>query len=394
MASLILRLSVAGLFFCILVSCRTVSPNVSSQDGIWGASDPLLTMRELRAAASAAFDSNHLMEGLRDLLGTLAVDVEAPVETNEARRSERAELVRSADAELSAVVARLTLEPTEEWVVKGKQMVGSTRDLSKGRGLRPSVRLLMNYDSGKAVVADGPIAFIFVMGEGKILGPQLTDSFGVASATVHSLVNPEDPALIRGALTLSSRGMTRVFDQVSCEFAFFPSGSVTKIVAMERLAGPTGQSDTVISDTAPLVDAVSRGLSPSGLEIIPSEGSLDPETFMAAFSGHGDAIARLLFTGAAPASYLALALAECDSPRQLSYNGKSYRIYKAEARVTVRLMRGDGSLVASTPQWTGQGQGGSPDVACQAALKSARDAAEQGLSEVAKNLSQTLLEED
>jgi len=121
-----------------LASCLSAPPAApaSGPNGSAAASkDSLQTMREMRAAAQSAFDSNHPVEALRHLVALLAADGETPPETDPARAAERSELVRRADAELTAIGARFVLEPTDEWVSDGKQMSGNVRDLAKGAGL-------------------------------------------------------------------------------------------------------------------------------------------------------------------------------------------------------------------------------------------------------------------
>ncbi len=351
--------------------------------------DALKTMRELRDAARAAFDSNHPVEALRHLVSLLAVDDESAPEADASRRTERAELARKADAELTAIGARFTMEPTDEWIAEGKQLSGSTRDLAKGSGLKPAVRLVVNYDFGKAVVADAPVRFAFAKGIGDVGASGTTNANGVASASVRSIARVDEPVVIRAVLAVSSRGRTKVFSEVFRDFTYLPSTRTARVVALERTAGADGKA-AAAQDYSPLVDAVSRGLSDSGLELLPSDGALDPAGFMAALNGDPSAVAKALSLGGAPAAFLVIAASDCDAPRQMVLQGKAYEIYTAIARATVRVLRSDGSVVDARPQVSARGQAGTPDAAVKAALKAVREAVEKDLRSAAAALKASL----
>lgn len=354
-----------------------------------GGTDYLQTMRELRDASRAAFDSNHPVEAIRHLVGLLAVDAESPADKDQGRQAERAEIVRKADAEITAIGARFTLEPADEWIVEGKQVTGSVRELAKGTGLRPSVRLVINYDFGKAVVADAPIRFAFADGLGEVTGSADTDSYGVATATVRTVARSDKSAVVRAILAVSNRGKTKVFNEVFRDFAYLPTTRVARVFAYERVVGADKKVRSA-NDHSPLVDAVSRGLAGSGLEIVQADGALDPAVFTAALGGDSAAVTKALSLGGRPASFLAVALAECDEARQMTLQGKTYDIYTANARATVRLLRSDGSVVDARPQVSVRGQGGNPDAAVQAAFKAAREAVEKDLSSASAQIKSSL----
>lgn len=388
-------LFVAGLVSC--VSLPATAPSSASSSATPSSAtmpaspvtDALQTMRELRDAARQAFDSNHPIEAVRHLVGLLAVDGEVSPEKDAARRAERAELVRKADAELTAIGARFVLEPTDEWMSGGKQVTGNLRDLAKGGGLKPSVRLVINYDFGKAVVQDAPIRFAFVAGIGELTAAETTDSYGTASAVVRGISRTDAPVVIRATLAVSNRGKTKVFSEVFRDFSFLPSSRAAKVLAFERVIG-ADKKVRAASDHSPLVDAVSRGLSASGLELIPVDGSLDPASFSAALGGDPTAVGKALSLGGKPASFLAIAASDCDEPRQTVLNGKTYEIYTATVRVTVRILRSDGTVVDARPQASLRAQGGTPDAAIQAAFKAARDAVEADLRAAADKIKSSL----
>ncbi|HCM28002.1 MAG: hypothetical protein A2Z99_17645 [Treponema sp. GWB1_62_6] len=347
----------------------------------------LLTMRELRAAADEAMDTNHPVEALRHLVALLAVDEESPAGTNAAdpAADERRELARKADAELAAIGARLTLEPMDEWLAGGTQIAGNVRDLAKGAGLMPSARLVVNYDFGKAVVADAPIRFAFADGIGEVTGRSVSDSSGVVSAVVRSVARTDKPVVIRAVLAVTERGKTRVFREVFLDFTYLPAVRAARVMALETASGSQGPAAGARS---PLVDAVSRGLSRSGVELFPADASSDPQAyqaaFLAAFGGSREAVASALAAAASGGrlpSYLVMALAEYEEPRRMVYQGKTYDIYTSNARGQLRIVRSDGSVAASRPALSARGQGGSPEAAIQAALAAIRAQTEKDLSE-------------
>jgi hypothetical protein len=348
---------------------KDVVPAVKVKTSVSGA---LQTMRELYAASRAAFDTNHPVEALRHLVGLLAVNKEEAPETESERSAERNELARKADAELTAIGARFTLEPTDGWISAGSQVSGSVRDLANGKGPFPSVRLVINYDAGKAVVADAPIRFGFIDGEGEVTRQALTDSYGVVSATVRSLSRTDRPAVIRAMLVVSNRGSTRAFPDVFRDFTYLPSRRTARVLASERSVAASGARAEI---TSPLVDAVSRGLAAADLEILPTSGDLDPSSFDAASSGDPASVAAALAGG----TYLVLAVTEYEDARQMVNKGRTYGIYTVTARTRVRILNSDGSIAVSRPELRNIGRGGSAASALQTALAASRKAVEEEL---------------
>jgi hypothetical protein len=340
------------------------------------------TMRELRDAAISAFDANHPMEALQDLVGILALDGEFPAETDRERAEERGELVRSAEGTLTAIASRLTLEPADDWLSAHDQVAGKLRDLSSGSGLQPSVRLVINYDAGKAVVADAPIRFSFLEGKGELVSVADTDSYGRASTTVRSLSRVDRPIVIRAMLVVSSRGAIRPFPEVFRDFTYLPPNRTARLFALERPVGATEAA----AGPSPLADAVSRGLSSTGLEITPVSMDVDSAVFGAVSEGKAPALTAALDG----ASYLIIALAEYDEPRQVVNRGRSFNIFSVASRARLRILRSDGSVVASRPVLTSVGRGGTAEAAIQAALAASRSAMEEDLLGAAAEIGRSL----
>ena len=342
----------------------------------------LETMREMDAAAARAFEANHLAEGARHLVAALAVDERAPGEEAEDRRAERAELARKADSILTALEAKLTLEPADAWLQDGAQTAGSTRDLSRGRGRAPSVRLVVNYEAGKAVVADAPIRFAFVDGAGDMTTLVATDEYGLAAATVRSLARADRPAVIRATLVIENRGLAREFPSVVRDFTYLPSSRAARLLAVERRAGA---APSPADASAPLADAVSRGLAATGLTLLP----IAAEPPGPAGAEDARAGARRAAAAEADGGWLVVAITEYEEEGRMANRGRSFEIYTVTARTSVRVF-GDGGLAAARPALTSVGRGGSAEAALQAALSASRAAAERDLRGAAGEIGKVL----
>ncbi|MEW6564559.1 MAG: hypothetical protein ACOZCE_03575 [Spirochaetota bacterium] len=347
--------------------------------------DVIKSMESLMQASQDAFDTNHPVEALKHLVGILALNDEAAPETNANRKSQRSELVRKADQKLTEIGARLTLEAGDEWIKEdGTQRAGNVRDLAKGSGLMPVVRLVVNYDFGKAVVADAPIRFAFVDGIGDITLSSTTDANGLASTVVRSLNRTDKPVLIRAMLVISNRGKTRAFPEVHRDFAYVLPARTARIFASEGPAssqsGATAASPAPKTGAASLVDSISRALNGTGLDLLPTDSALDPKTFAAALQGDLGAIQRACNVGGTTISYLVLADVQYDEPRQMVLNGKTYNIFTSTARAQIRIVRSNGTVAITRPTISVKGQGGTEAAAIQSALMEARKAVEQDLS--------------
>ncbi len=377
-----------NLFFAVMLFLFLLANglSVSAQS-----QNVLSSMESLMKASQDAFDTNHPVEALRHLVAVLALNEEGQAESSAASKSRRAELVRQADQKLTEIGARLTLEAGDGWMNNdGTQRAGNVRDLAKGNGLMPSVRLVVNYDFGKAVVADAPIRFAFVDGLGDITFSATTDANGVASAVVRSVQRTDKPVLIRATLVISNRGKTRVFPEVHRDFAYVLPARTARIFASEGPAIPSADTGFQANGAAALADSIGRSLKTAGLDLVPADAALDPKTFTAAMQGDLDAIQKACTLGGTSVSYLVLAEVRYDEPRQMFLNGKAYNIYTATARAQIRIVRRNGTIAISRPVISVKGQGGNTEAAIQSALAEARKAVEQDLATSADELVKSL----
>ncbi len=366
-------------------SSNTVVPVAAPSNS----ADVLKSMDEAIRASQDAFDTNHPVEAIRHLVGIIALDEETPPETDGARKAQRLEYVRRADAKITDIGARFTLEPGDDWVVNGKQIAGNVRELAKGTGIMPQVRLVVNYDFGKAVVADAPIRFAFVDGIGDVTTSATTDSYGLASAVVRRVARTDRPAVIRAMLVVTNRGKSRSFPEVSRDFSYVLPGRTARVFTLEKPSVPTSEFKDLSSGTA-LADAVVRGLHATGLDLLPTDAALEPSVFASAIQGDSNAIQRALSLGGPGASYLVLGVTEFDEPRQMVVQGKAYNIFTATGRVQLRILRSDGSAAVTRPAISVKGQGGTASAAVQSALEAARQAIEKDLSVSSQAISSAL----
>lgn len=260
--------------------------------------DVLQSMEAWMKASQDAFDTNHPIEALKHLIAIQALHEQTPDEQDPGRKKQRAEFVRRADQKITEFAARFSLEVGDEWLSEsGTVKAGSVRELSKGIGLMPSVRLLINYDFGKAVVADAPIRFFFVDGIGDITMVSTTDANGMASTVIRSISRSDKPLLIRAMLVISHKGKTVSFPNVSRDFAYVLPPQTVRIVAAELPGYAISPPSRPLVLASPLTDSISRALASSGLDILVSDGELEASAFLAAFQGDLGAVKKTLFAG-------------------------------------------------------------------------------------------------
>lgn len=370
-------------FLCVLVSALSScvqlpvqdTSAVSETDNVTTKEDTLASMEQLMRSARTALDTNHPVEAMRHLVAVLSLDEEADRETDPDRLQKRSELCRQADIDLGELTARLSLEPGDSWLENGIQKSGNLRSLSRSEGLMPTVRLVINYEFGKAVVKDAPIRFVFTKGIGSLVSPVYTDEYGQASTIVNSVAKTDEALVIRAIPFISNRALTRNFDHIALDFTYIPPQQSARIFARERSSDPavTGNG------TTGLLDAINRGLMNSDLDVMASDALLAEETFIAAFRGDLQAVKRALSLDGKSVSYLVLGELVYEAPRQLVAQGRTYNIFTVEAQAQIRIIRDDGSIIISRPVLHVRGQGGTESDAVQSALSEGRTAVEQDL---------------
>lgn len=313
----------------------------------------------LMEKARAAIDSNHLAEAIGSYVSVIAIHEESPAPATRA-------LADAAASELARIGSRLSIEPGSEWVdAKGGQLAGASRGVGKDGSLSPSVYLYENFGAGKSPVADAPIYFEFARNSGSVVALVSTDAYGKANTTIARLDEPGKEALVRAYPLFRARGKAYAFKSVFRDFSYLPPANIARIIALES-------SEFGASDNPQIVDALSQGLRPLGLQFVPYNGKLAQDSFRRAFGG--DRAALSSFGAVAEEPYAAFVLVEVSPVRQMELNGKKYNIFTAEVAATFRLVRADGTIVYALPLDRLKGQGGTPEAAAQDALRRAREA--------------------
>jgi hypothetical protein len=316
--------------------------------------------------ARDAMDNNHLTEAIKAYITVLAIS-----EQNSALKK-AAEASKQAQTELTKIGTRLSIEPNEAWLEStGKQLGESTRNIGQSASLQPAVYLYENFGSGKAPIADAPIAFEFVENSGTMNGFVNTDSFGRANTTILKLTDPSKPATIRAQPVFKSRGYSYSFKNVFRDFNYLPPANTVLALSLSR--SELGTIENSLSS-----DIMAPELKSIGLQVVPAAGSLQKDAFLAAFQGDGQAVLKLL--AQAKASYLLLVFIDLDSVKQYEYQGKLYNMYSAYGKALLRLIRSDGTIVYSIPIEKLKGDGGTKSKAVDAAIIQANDQLVKGLN--------------
>lgn len=316
--------------------------------------------------ARQAADDNHLTEAIKAYVTVLAISEQDP------GAKKAAEAAQSARTELGKIGASLSIDPNEAWLKPtGEQQSGSTRLVGQGASLQPAVYLYANYGSGKAPIADAPIAFEFVENSGTMNGFVSTDEFGRANTTVLKLDDPAKPATVRAQPVFKSRGFSYAFKNLFRDFNYL--APVNTVLALSLSRSELGAAENSLSS-----DIMAGDLKSIGLQVLPVSGGGQEEAFMAAFKGDKEAVSKLLEQ--AKASYLLLTYIDLDSVKQYEYQGKLYNIFSAYGKALLRLIRSDGTVVFSVPIEKLKGDGGSKAKAIEAANVQANDELQKGLN--------------
>ncbi|TFG83720.1 MAG: hypothetical protein E4H20_04865 [Spirochaetales bacterium] len=305
--------------------------------------------------ARAAIDSNHLSEGIRYYVAAMG----------RASKAGRRSLVDSITGTLNEISPRLSLEPHESWIgPDGTQRTGDVRAASRGQGTMPAVFLYESYGYAKSPIGDATIRFEFVRNGGTLTPSVSTDAQGLANTTISSIDSTGEEASVRAYPVFSAEGYNFAFKTVFRDFGYAPPLRVAVVAGLERL--PSGYSDN-----PRVLDAVAASLKPFGVDVKPYNGVVAPERFMSAFAGQAAGLVSLS-DGKQP-GYFALVYVEVATPTQMVFQGKVYNIYIAVCKVTLRVVRADGTIVFSEAIDGIKGQGGTEQAGIDDALVKARE---------------------
>ncbi len=306
-----------------------------------GERETLEKMRSLEESAREAFDLNHPIQGLKELVGILALDEQSAQGKDSAIQAEREALISRTRAEIAAYGTKLRFEYVDEWLLDGTPRIADARPAARGQGPMPSLRLVANYEYGKSVVRDAPVRFTFVEGLGDLDTQVLTDSYGVAATPLRGLSRADVPAVIRASLVISNRGKSIYFKDVFLDFSYAPLPRVARVFAFERAPGT---SVAGVPDRG-ILDSLVRVLDPLDMDLIPGAGQFAAEDVSRIFAG--DATVLPQGGGEDNSAFYILAFTEYEEPQQMVYNGKAFNIFTVKGRTQLRILRADGSVAMS-----------------------------------------------
>ncbi len=309
----------------------------------------------LQDKAKIALELNHLTEAIK-------LYISAYLRASKAENTVKVDEISRA---MNDIGSRLTLEPLESWIApNGEQIVGDTRQVSKSGGLMPAVYLFENFQNAKTPVQDAVIKFEFIENEGSLTASVTTDKYGLANTNIASLGYSGKSAIIRAYPVFSNEGFSYAFKNVHRDFVYMPPKSIALVAGIEKTS--FGNSANPSS-----IDTIAQTVKSFGIDVIPFNGTVQPDKFLAAFNGDTKALA--LMNPDAKSGYYALFFIEVNLPVQLQLQGKTYNIYNTSGKATLRIVRNDGTIVYTFVKDSVKGQGGSDKNAVDDCLIKLRD---------------------
>jgi len=316
----------------------TASPASTSREAA------LKEIEEFRLKATNAVQNNNLSEAVKLYISAMARA--RPLDTALFERLNR---------DIAGIAARLSLEPHESWLnTAGEQLTGNSREAASGRGLMPTVYLYENYGYGKATVQDAIIRFEFIENSGNLGQNVTTDRFGMANTVITSLAQGGRPATIRAYPIFTNEGFSYAFKEIFRDFIYLPPNPLVLVAGIEKTPKMTTSNPQII-------DSVAQAIKNLGLDVAPHSSATQPDLFMTAFTGNLQALTQI--NPQIVAGYYALLLVEINPPVQLVLQGVSYNIFNTTGKLTLRIVRNDGSVVYTIVKDAVRGQGGNVNAA-------------------------------
>jgi hypothetical protein len=341
--------------------------------------DSVEAMKVLYKNALDAFDANQYTESIKSYVAMLAM-----FDAMRSPGAEAEDLAAKADTALTKIGTGLSLEPSSEWLdPAGNQIAQSTRSLALGKGAQPSVYFYANYGFGKVAVRDASIAFVVAKGSASLIARVSTDADGKANTTVSKVDKTTEELVIRASPVFVVRGFVYQFKSVYRDFVYLPPVNSAVVFTLAR--SPLGASASPV-----VADKVSAAIKPLGLECSAYDGSLDPSLFDRVVAGDEKAMAELI--AKKNASYYVIVLVDCAEAIQSTLKKDDgtvvkYDIWSAKVSLTIRIVRQDGSILATYPlSLSDKGQGKTADIAYDSAYKLAAASAAAEISKRSSEL--------
>ncbi len=337
----------------------TRAPSVEDAAPIATSAEDLATMKALYDKAFDALDEGHPTEAIKNFVTILGMN-----ERLSPRPQAAADLAKKAEAELLALGSKMTLEASPEWIdAAGNMRKGSTRAASLETQAPPACILYANYGAGKIPVGDAPVIFEFVKNSGNTTPRVVTDASGRANSVLSKIADPTKEAVLRASVVFMAKGFSWQFKGVSLDFTYLPPSNTAIVLSMSK----TPDSAKAYPG---FVDAAWEALLPLGLELIPFDGNVNDEDFMAAYSGKVATLSSL--ADLSKVSYFVFVYLENEEAKKPMLGGKpiAQSIYVGNASATVRVVLADGTIAGTVQLWNKEKtQGNSPEDAYSRAEK-------------------------
>lgn len=302
-------------------------------------------------------DYGAVSEGIKQLVAVLAEREKLAGSSPDAD-----ELANSAEIELSRLKAALILEPEQSWLDTTKtQLTGSTLDKS------PEPRVIVTVDTGmgRAIVANAPVLFRFVKGNGTLTSFVNTSDYGLASCKIINFDNEMEENIIRATLVFKEKGYSYEFEGVERDFVYRPPQKRATILVLEQ--SPLGPADDPV-----IFNAVYDKLQNVAFDFSMLNSVLNSGEFQQVYNGDKQALTSLGLDE--NVSYLVVVFNDVFNVKEFEFNGTPMGVFYSEARATLRIIRiSDAKIlyqVSTVRQKSDNthGQGGSVAVAVKNAI--------------------------
>ena len=264
-----------------------------------------------------------------------------------------------ARARLQELEAAMSLQPADPWIDDGgHQIQGRLLDFETGVGLHPAVLATINLGSGRAAVADMPIAFEAVSGSAALLSPVSTSEYGLADSRVLSVSDPYQPLVVRARVVFTIDGRPHTLENLSRDYTYQPLGRRASLLFLLVDGNEVRYTDRN-------TDRLSSALSTEGLQFVSPAQRPDPGALLGARApvpgdGNGGA-------GAGPAENVTvLVVAEVLPAEQVTLGDRVFDIWQAHVALSYRVLRTEDRRLLrqlAGPREQGQGSGRSAAVA-------------------------------
>jgi len=263
---------------------------------------------------------------------------------------------------LEEVEASFSLIADNSWLDgEGNQVAGDVSSFSGDAALQPAVVLIA--DNGRFAVSDVPVKFELLKGEGRINPYVMTDHGGKARAVVTPSASHSGELVIRAQVEFQTGRGAYPFKNVFRDFVYQPPSRRLLI-----LHGAFQENSIVAVPS--VTNALGETLNEEDWDVSFKEITSDSSLFSQAFEGDREALLQLM--GADSPSFVVMVRSSLPAVRQISFQGRSFELYKAQASSSLRVIRPTDGKVFVTHDLTPdrEGQGGTPGLAAQGAWTS------------------------